>query len=365
MPAAPKKAPPKPPKNMAEFGDRMATKFGTKIIRLEEPVARQVTSTGSFTLDVATQVGGWVEGRMHEIVGGPDVGKTTLVINSMSECQKKYPDAAVGYINIEKTFDDDWARYNGMDLSRNRFFPVYPAGSEDVSDSIREMCTSGLIKMIVVDSIGGMESKRALDKDAEEYDVGRNAQIITRMCKATAGLAEVHGVTVLFVNQPRANIGTYGGGDISAGPKAFKHSTTTKIQMARTSIVPLTVGNGLDKVEIGVQVRARVARSKVGTHGRAAEFWIMAAETEHGNIGINRLDEAFQIGLFYKVIGQSGSFYTVPGVEKSINGKAGVVAYLKENPDAATMIRDAALTASGEAPLETRVSYTSDGEEAS
>jgi recombination protein RecA len=363
MPVTPKKAPPKPPKSIEELRERMAKRFGTNIIRTQDQVGRQVTSTGSFALDIALQTGGWVEGRMHELVGPPDVGKSSLAINSMAASQHKYPGSAVGYINIEKTFDDDWAVANGLDLDGDRFFPVYPEGSEDVSDVIRDFCTSGLVKMVVVDSIGGMESKRALDKDAEEYDVGRNAQIITRMCKATAYLADRYGVTVIFVNQPRANIGSFTGGDTSAGPKAFKHSTTTKVQMSRTAVSPLYMGNGLDKVEIGVQVRARVSRSKVGTHGRAAEFWIMAADTEHGNVGVNRLDEAFQIGEFYKIITRSGGSYTVPGREKSIIGKAAVLQYLKENPKVAELIRDQALKASGEASLETEVSFQSDAEQ--
>lgn len=265
---------------------------------------------------------------------------STLMINSMVQAQLAYPGLAVGYIDIERTWDWQWAVANGLDRSRDRFMKLYPEGSEDVSDQMRDMCETGLFSLIVVDSIGGMESKRALSKDAEEYDVGRNAQIITRMVKNTASLAERHEVAVLFVNQPRANIGSFTGGDISAGPKSFRHSTTIKIKTSRTGIAPLTTGSELRKEEVGVQIRAKVDRSKVAPSGPAAEFWIMKKDTpQYGPIGIDRADEAVTVGVLLGVIRQGGGNYTLPGLEKPIKGKDAVKEYLRVTPEALAEVR--------------------------
>lgn len=101
------------------------------------------------------------------------------------------------------TFDWDWAEAHGLNTDDEHFMHVYPDDSEDVSDQIRMMIDSGNFSMIIIDSIGGMESKQALDKDAGDSVVGRNAQVITRMAKACATLARKHQTTILIVNQYR------------------------------------------------------------------------------------------------------------------------------------------------------------------
>ena len=46
-------------------------------------------STGSLTLDIATDIGGLPRGRIVEIYGPESSGKTTLALHCIAECQKK------------------------------------------------------------------------------------------------------------------------------------------------------------------------------------------------------------------------------------------------------------------------------------
>lgn len=214
-------------------------KYGTAVVRREQVVKYDAIPTGSLTLDLALRTGGWVTGRMHEIVGNEGVGKTTLAISSMREAQHKFPGKAVAYIDMEQTFDYDWAEANGLDTSDDRFLHVFPDDSEDVSDLLRRTTETGLFSMITVDSIGGMESRQAFEKDAGEQVMGRNAQVISRMVKHCAVLCRKNNATTLLINQFRANLANPMAGDQSAGPKALKYSTTTKTVMAR----PATSGS--------------------------------------------------------------------------------------------------------------------------
>jgi len=360
------KEPRKIPTTLAALDEAMTKRYGDRVARRQDFVGYETISTGSFALDMATRVGGWIEGRMHEIVGPPDSGKSTLAINSMAEAQKKHPKKAVAYIDIERTFDWDWAEANGLNTDSRFFKKYFPDGSEDVSDQIRLLCETGLISMIVVDSVGGMESSRAMEKDAIEDDM-RNAKIITRMVKATSMLAERHNVAVLFNNQPRSNVGGYGDADISAGPKSFRHSTSIKVDMRRIG-AGLKMGTGLDEEEVGVQCRARITRSKVGPSGRAAEFWIMKEETkEYGPVGINRSDECFQIGVFHGVIERpSVGYYLLPTVANKIHGEGATKAYLRAHPDIAELVRQRSLaTKADEVTLQSVVAYEPENVEAS
>lgn len=345
MPPQQKKASPilKPAGSLKTLREQMTKTYGNgQVSRRDEVKAYDVISTGSLALDLATRVGGWVRGRTHEIVGVEGVGKTTVTITSMAEAQKKYPGLAAGYIDMEQTFDWDWAETNGLDTSDERFLHVFPDDTEDVSDMLRRMTQTGLFSIIVVDSIGGMESKQAFEKQAEDAVMGRNAQAITRMVKHVATLARQHNVAIIFVNQYRANLSGMGA-DISAGPKALKYNTTMKVEMRRTGTPTLKVGTGDKEEEVGREVKAKVSRSKVAAQGRSAEFWIINQATdEYGPIGIDQADEAVMIGDTASIFGRRGSWYDLPD-GSSHNGKEAVKAYLRLNPDLMQQILSEAL----------------------
>jgi recombination protein RecA len=346
MAAAPKKKTSsilKPAASLKSLREQMTKTYGEgRVTRRDSVKKYEVISTGSLSLDHAMRVGGWVRGRTHEIIGVEGVGKTTVTITSMAEAQRTYPDEVVGYIDMEQTFDFDWAAANGLDTSDDRFIHVFPDDTEQVSDMLRQMCQTGLFSMLVVDSIGGMESKQAFEKGADEAVMGRNAQAITRMVKHVATLARTHNVAIVFVNQYRANLSGMGS-DISAGPKALRYNTTMKVEMRRTGEPTLKVGKGADEEEVGRQVRAKVSRSKVAAQGKSAEFWIINQPTEeYGPIGIDQADEAVVIGDIAGIFGRRGSWYDLPD-GTSHNGKDAVKTHLRANPEELQRIRKLAL----------------------
>jgi len=333
----------KPAGSLKTLRDQMTKTYGSGQVTRRDEVKQYATiPTGSLALDYATRVGGWVRGRTHEIIGVEGVGKTTVCITSMAEAQLKYPKEAVGYIDMEQTFDWDWAEMNGLDTSDERFMHVFPDDTEDVSDMLRQMTQTGLFSVIVVDSIGGMESKQAFEKQAEDAVMGRNAQAITRMVKHVATLARQHNVAILFVNQYRANLSGMGS-DISAGPKALRYNTTMKVEMRRTGEPTLKVGSGDSEEEVGRQVKAKVSRSKVAAQGKTAEFWIINQDTDkYGPVGIDRADEAVTIGNLAGVFGRRGSWYDLPD-GTSHNGAEAVKKHLRDDPDVMDRILSEAL----------------------
>lgn len=335
-------------KGLATLRDKMEKRYGeTRISRRERVKPYEVISTGSLSLDLALRVGGWAEGRIHEIVGQEGVGKTSLAINSMAEAQIKHPHLAVGYIDMEQTFDWDWAERNRLISDDDHFLHVYPEDSEDVSDQVRMMMATGLFKMIVVDSIGGMESRQAFTKEAEEAVVGRNAQIITRMSKRLAVDANKHQCAALLINQYRANIGNPKGRDLTAGPKSLKYATTTKVELSRTSQTPLKYQfPGDDEAQVvGKEVRARVTRNKVAAEGKKAEFWLINQDTpEFGPVGIDQASEALTIGLYTGVISQDpGGYYSLPWTKDKkdrLRGRPTVLDFLRSNQPKMLEVRD-------------------------
>jgi recombination protein RecA len=314
-----------------QYGDRIA-------VRPTAPAL--VVSTGSLTVDWALREGGWRMGRMHEILGPPDSAKSCLMIYSAIMHQRAFPAKGVSYIDMEGTFEYDWAESLGLDTSEQRWHHLYPDHSEDASDMARTETMSGLYSAVIVDSVGGMESKKALARDAEDDLVGKNAQVITRMVKHLATLARQKQVTVLLVNQPRAVMKAMAS-DVSAGPKAMQHATTTKLQMAR-----LGAPEDLHKLKEGDQeetagwkFRARLMRSKLVPTGRTAEFWVHNRPTEQwGDPGIWRADEYADMGIRLGVIVQAGAWYRFPDGTQ-VQGRDNVCKMLQAEPARLEQVR--------------------------
>jgi recombination protein RecA len=341
-----------PPKmtNLSQFRDKLGTAYGDRMVQAPQQKI-EVVSTGSLTLDYALRVGGWKRGGIHELVGAPDSAKTLIAIYSMVQQQLAYPGLAVAFVDMEKTWSYDWAWKMGLLTDPDHWVHLRPETSEEASDMLRECVRSGFYSMATVDSIGGMESAKALYggkgkedeiRDADKEMVGKNAQVITRMVKHVASLASQTSTTVLLINQLRVVISSMALSDVSAGPKAMQHATTTKVRMARMG------GDGrepkklkFDGTEeiVSVCFKAHVERSKVAAPGAVAEFWVSNRDTEKwGEAGINVADEYATIGVRSGAIERAGSYYTVPGADR-VNGREAMVSLLAERPELLENVR--------------------------
>jgi recombination protein RecA len=333
---------------LSNFAGGLGKKYGEQ--RISSGPSLEIVSTGLIGLDRALHRGGIPRGRIVELVGPPDAGKSTWAISLMALWQKLFPGLGIWYIDIEKTFDYDWAEILGLDTTPladgGTFLHTYPETSEQASDMLHDACripqgkTAGLFALAVVDSIGGMESQKAFDKDAAGDIMGKNAQVITRMVKRTASMARLSGCTALLINQHRANMSGFGG-DLSAGPKAMQHSTTIKLTMRNASgegTIRYMKIDGHDQV-VSVKRVIKVDRYKLGAPGGRCELWINNRYTDaYGDPGINRIDEAVTLGISSGVIVQAGSMYTVPGADK-VKGKEALRALLAASPDLVETVR--------------------------
>jgi RecA/RadA recombinase len=186
-----------------------------------------------------------------------------------------------------------------------------------------------------------MESRKVLEHDEanprKNPSTMSNSQVITRMSKRLATLARRHDVTILLVNQYRANTSNPMGSDVSAGPKAMQHATTAKIEMSQVFAEGSQRKSKFwdEEETVGNMSRARVTRLKQGARSRVAEFFIMTQETdEFGSVGIDSADEHLQLGLKIGVIKQeAGGYYTIPGIDGRIHGKEAALKAMREKPD--------------------------------
>lgn len=329
---------------LKKLRENMTKTWGDAVTRREKVITEWETiPTGSATLDVATGIGGWPVGRISLAWGQEGVGKTTMCLQAMTQAQKKYPNKLVGYIDMEQTFSFPWAESHGVDTSDERLLHVFPENSEDVSDQIKMMITSGLFSLIIVDSIGGMESKKAFEKTAEESNMGKNAQIITRMTKQLAVSARKYNVAVILISQVRADFKSHTGFDTFAGPKGMKHGTTMNVKFSRTATPPLTIKEGNDVVAVGIEIKGKVERNKLATAGKTGTFVIINTPTEkYGPVGLDTADEIRALIDLHGLLPKRGSWYDLPDGD-AVNGKDALKAWLRDNPEQMEVYRQKAI----------------------
>lgn len=345
--ASAKKAAPKKATDAAltKFEATFAESYGAgTLTRSPRIVAYKAIPTGSLDLDIALGVGGWLIGRLHEAWGPDGVGKTTLASMTVAEAQRMFPDKMVAYVDVEHKADKPWFAAHGVNLARMYLFQ--PDTAEDVADAVKDMIRSGVISLIVIDSIGAMIPEAEKEKDADKAVMAQQAKIITRMVKIAASEAPKTDTTVLMINQVRANL-AYGGDTTTGGGFALKHVTTTKVKVKRTGSDPFkTTVNGEAGTIVGHEIAIYVERNGVAPAYRTAMVTLFNQDTKaFGPIGIDKADEAFKVGLRFRVIEQGGGgYYTLPGFER-VRGRDAVLALLREHPKAVADIRTKALAA--------------------
>ena len=330
-------------KGIDAFRERMEKSYGTGTLKTgaeaRKPYA--VMPSGSLLLDDALSTGGFVLGRITEWYGWDDVGKTTLASILCAEAQKQFPDRYVAYVDMEGKVDLDWFEAHGVDL--DRLFLMRPDSAEDTADMVSDFLKEQAISLLVVDSIGAMIGRVEMEKRSDEATVAIVARIVTRMVKAATALARKHEPNIVLINQLRSKINATGKGANTERPggNALRFQSTTRLKLAYTSEPAMTVKMGGDDIEVAREIAITVERNKCGIKGRTVKIKLVSIPTEeHGPIGIDQHFEAALLGEKRGLITTAGSWYTLPGHEKGIQGIRKVADYLRDHPDEFTALRE-------------------------
>ena len=170
-----------------------------------------VRSSGSLLLDAALG-GGYPKGRLVEISGSEHAGKSTLLLMAIAEAQIAEPDKECCIIDIEQSFNPNWAKKLGVDID-NLFFSQPDTYAEKVLDMIDMLIGTGRFSIIGLDSVAGLILKSEFEEDNWEKDsrVGGVAGLMTKAMRKLvySGKLTKSDTTLIFTNQLRDKIGGF------------------------------------------------------------------------------------------------------------------------------------------------------------
>ena len=298
---------------------KIEKKFGKgSVMRLGDRTAVDVDviPSGSLTLDKALGIGGYPKGRIIEIYGPESSGKTTLTLHAIAQAQKQGGKAA--FIDAEHAIDPVYAKNLGVDI--DELILSQPDSGEQALEIAEMLVRSGVIDLIVIDSVAALVPQVELDGEMGDAAVGLQARLMSKALRKLSGVMNKTNCTVIFINQLREKIGVmYGNPETTTGGRALKFYSSVRVEIRRSEQIKQ---NG---EIVGNKANIKVVKNKV-----APPFKTTQVDIIYGK-GISRDGEILDLAVEGDIVEKSGAWYAYNG-EKIGQGRENAKNFLLEHP---------------------------------
>jgi recombination protein RecA len=219
-------------------------------------------SSGSVRLNTAlsgTPLVGYQYGRIVEIFGVEQSGKTTMTLHLIAEAQKLGLPCA--FIDAEHALDVTYAKNLGVKIEDLLF--QQPEYGEQGLQCVEEMLGLG-VKVIVIDSVAALVPKAELEGDVEDTKIGIQARMMSKAMKRLSGKIKRSDALVVFINQLRQKIGVmFGSNETTPGGLSLKYYASYRLEV-RSPRGGATKEKSLtgDNVETGIATNVKIVKNK-------------------------------------------------------------------------------------------------------
>ena len=189
-------------------------------------------STGSIAFDyIALGVGGFVKGKLYELVGWEGSGKSTICGHAVANCQAN--GGKVLYIDGEHAVDPNYFASLGVDISS--MLIAQPTCGEEGFQIAMDMINSGEIDLVIIDSDSSLIPKKVLDGEVGDSSIGRKAKLNSDVYPKLKGILSKHQTCVIVVSQYREKIGVmFGDPRTTQGGHALKFYSDVRVEVSKT-----------------------------------------------------------------------------------------------------------------------------------
>ena len=262
-------------------------------------------STGNAQLDIAISnrpYGGLPVGRIAEITGLEQSGKSLLSAHLLAETQKRGGVAVL--IDTEMAVSSEFLQAIGVDISKLLYVSVDTV--EDVFEScetiIEKVRTSDKDRLvtIVVDSVAAASTKKELEADYDKDGYATDkAIIISKAMRKITNMIGKQNIALVFTNQLRQKMNAmFGDPWTTSGGKALAFHCSVRIRLKTMGQI-----KAKDDRIVGIKVRAQIIKNRMGPPLRYADFDIYFAS------GIDNYGSWIEVMKENKIVKQGGAWY--------------------------------------------------------
>jgi protein RecA len=245
----------------------------------DEKTNLQFVRSGSAVFDCALG-GGWVLGRVANIVGDRSSGKTLLAIEACANFHAEYPKGLIRYAESESAFDERYAEALGMPIHAVDFGATTPMRTvedwyNDLVAFLDARKKDGKPGLYILDSFDALSDDAEMGREIDKGSFGaQKAKKSGELFRKLVDRIEETSVLLIVVSQIRDKIGvTFGETKTRSGGKALDFYASHIVWLAEIGKIKRTMA-GVERA-IGVNVKARVKKNKVGLPFRECSYPIL------------------------------------------------------------------------------------------
>ena len=163
-----------------------------------------IISTGSIGFDYITLgVGGFVKGKLYELMGWEGSGKSTICGHATAECQKN--GGTVLYIDGEHAVDKKY--FQSLCVDTTKLLIAQPSCGEEGFNIAMEMINTGEIDLVIIDSDSSLIPKKVIDGEVGDSAIGKKAILNSNAYPKLKSALSTNNVCVIVISQYREKIG--------------------------------------------------------------------------------------------------------------------------------------------------------------
>lgn len=332
-------------RKIVEAAIKSIAKDGCLFTKMKDKASelRPVLPTGIFGLDHhVIGSGGFPRGRIVELFGVPSAGKGTLLAQLIANTQRLNPGSDIAYVDAEAAFDHSYAAALGVDT--DELLIAEPDYGEQAIQAALDMTSTGVIKLVIIDSVASLVPRAELEGDVGDAHMGLQARLIGQALRKMTGIASKTGTCLVFVNQLRATMNTgFGPKSDTPGGKALKFYSSVRLSVDR-----LSQYKEKDK-EVGSVTKVAAKKNKTFRPFLSMDFNLMFDEPGQ-KPGFDGVMSLVDMAIDNKIWVKDGSNYMLASTGEVIRGKASVRDALKDNKELRKITAEATLVALGKTP---------------
>jgi recombination protein RecA len=261
-------------------------------------------------LDVAISnrpYGGLPVGRITEITGLEQSGKSLLSAHLLAEAQRKGGVAVL--IDTETAVSREFLEAIGVDISKLLYVSVDTVeGIFEACETIIEQVRKGdkdRLVTIVVDSVAAASSKKEMEADYDKDGYATDkAIIISKAMRKITNMIGRQSIALVFTNQLRQKMNAmFGDPWTTSGGKALAFHASVRLRLKNMGQL-----KSVDRI-VGIKVRCQVIKNRMGPPLRHADFDIFFDR------GIDNYGGWISVMKDQKLVKQAGAWYTYTDIE--------------------------------------------------
>ena len=266
--------------------------------------------TGILSFDILTG-GGIPIGRWVEIYGDESLLKTSIALMAIANAQKM--GFSCMYCNVERNISEDLFKLRGVDTSPEKLTIVQADLAEDYLEIIKQAMKQEIYKVIVIDSIAALFTRREHDSKADS-SVGAQGLLTSKMGRVLTASND-NSTALILVNQTREKIGVmFGDPTTRPGGRAPRFYDSMTIRLTRIGTDKVNKddkkGKGHQKVT-GIEIAVALEKTKAG--GKMGDETVMYYSVKDNKV--DDVSEALYLGILYGIINKVGKHLQIGNIK--------------------------------------------------